>query len=78
MRNKREVPAHIKARVKTVGKKIAELRQAKHLTQEKLAYGIGIAKSYLGYIERGESNPSLETLLLVAEGLECELEEILK
>jgi transcriptional regulator with XRE-family HTH domain len=73
VRTKREVPSSIRAKIKEVGQRIATLRRSKNMTREKLAYGIGIAKSYLGYIERGESNPTLETLLLIAEGLECDV-----
>ncbi|MEK7298639.1 MAG: helix-turn-helix transcriptional regulator [Candidatus Margulisiibacteriota bacterium] len=74
MRNKREVPQSIRKKVTRVGARIAELRLAKGLTQEKLAYGVGIAKSYLGYIEKGKSNPTIETLYLIADGLDCDID----
>ncbi|MBT6143438.1 helix-turn-helix transcriptional regulator [bacterium] len=77
MRNKRDVPESIRDNIKTVGNNISKLRLSKNLTQEKLAYGIGIAKSYLGYIEQGKSNPTLETLYLIADGLECEVKDFL-
>lgn len=54
----------------------SKLRLEKGLTQEKLAYGVGIAKSYVGYIERGEANPTLETLFLIAEGLDCDIKTL--
>jgi len=77
MKNKREVPDIIRKNIANVGKRIAQLRLSKNLTQEKLAYGIGIAKSYLGYIERGVANPTLETLYLIADGLDCDIKDFL-
>lgn len=76
MRNKREVPSYIHENIKKVGRRISELRLKKGLTQEKLAYGVGIAKSYVGYIERGEANPTIETLFLIAEGLDCDVKSL--
>ena len=76
MRNKRDVSEHIKAKVQHVCETICKLRTDKGVTREKLAYGIGIAKSYLGYIERGQANPTLETLLLIAEGLDTSVSKL--
>jgi XRE family transcriptional regulator, regulator of sulfur utilization len=53
------------------------LRLAKKLSRKKLAYSIGMAKSYLGYIEKGQSNPTIETLYLIAGGLGCEVKDLL-
>jgi transcriptional regulator with XRE-family HTH domain len=78
MRVKRNVPKDITEKIKVLGRRIATLRQDKKMTQEKLAYGIGIAKSYVGYIERGEVNPTIETLLLLANGLDCSILDLLQ
>jgi transcriptional regulator with XRE-family HTH domain len=78
MRVKRDVPKEITEKINTVGHTIATLRQSKNMTQEKLAYGVGIAKSYIGYIEQGKANPTIETLLLLATGLDCSILDLLQ
>ena len=52
-----------------VGKKIAKVRKEKSQTQEKLALKSGLNRAYIGYIERGERNASLETLEKIAKAL---------
>jgi len=41
------------------GEKVRHLRKQKKLTQEELAFRIGVDRSYMGFIERGERNPTL-------------------
>jgi len=53
----------------TVGLNVRRLRKARGLTQEKLAEEAGLAMRYLGGIERGEENPSLEALVNLASAL---------
>jgi len=76
MRIKREVPGFIKDNIKKLGVKISKIRINKNFSQEKLAYRSGIAKSFLGYIERGMANPTVETLYLIADGLDISLNEL--
>lgn len=52
-----------------VGKKIRQYRKAANLTQEKLGEILSIDPSYVGRIERGEANITLETVIKVAEAL---------
>lgn len=52
-----------------VGKKIRQHRKAANLTQEKLGEVLSIDPSYLGKIERGEANTTLETILKISEAL---------
>lgn len=78
MRIKREVDLSIRLKIKQIGEKIVFLRKNKNLSCEKLAYSIGISKSFLGYIEKGLTNPTIETLYLIADGLDCEIEELFK
>jgi transcriptional regulator with XRE-family HTH domain len=51
------------------GQRIRELRDKQDLSQERLALNTGIARSYLGGIERGEKNPALDHIVKLAEGL---------
>lgn len=45
-----------------VGKRIRDLRKAKGWTQEQLAEAASLHYSYIGGVERGDRNISLETL----------------
>lgn len=52
-----------------LGKRIKEERLRLSLTQEKLAESINISTAYLGQIERGERNITLEKLISLANRL---------
>ncbi len=56
--------------LKLVGEKVRMVRKQRGLTQEELAEKAGLQNTYIGGIERGERNISLETLEKVAKGLE--------
>ncbi|MDD4527074.1 MAG: helix-turn-helix transcriptional regulator [Candidatus Margulisbacteria bacterium] len=78
MRIKREVDLSISLKIKKIGENITFLRKSKNMSCEKLAYSIGISKSFLGYVEKGLTNPTVETLYLIADGLDCEIVELFK
>ena len=52
-----------------VGKRIAELRAAAKLSQQKLAKLSGVSQTALSYIELNQKSPSVETLSLICAGL---------
>lgn len=52
-----------------IGKRIAELRKERGLSQIKLAQLTGIDSSNIGRIELGKYNPGLETLCKIADVL---------
>jgi len=54
---------------KTIAKNITRIRKEKGITQEALAYQAGLNRAYIGYIERGERKPTLETLEKIAKSL---------
>ena len=58
------------------GHRIRELRQAKGLSQEELAFKAGVHRTYLGGIERGERNPSLKNIVAIADALEIALSKL--
>lgn len=62
------VDVHI---IKYVGERIRGIRKRKEYTQEQLGEKVGLPQPYIGGIERGERNISLETLERILEALEC-------
>lgn len=54
---------------KLLGVRIREERLKLNLTQEKLAESVGISTAYLGQIERGERNVTLDKLIPLANRL---------
>ena len=61
-----------------VGARIAELRKRKGLSQEGFAFECNINRSAMGSIERGESNPTLGTLLTMASTLDISLHTLFR
>lgn len=59
------------------GKNVRRTRKAKGIAQERLALLTGIDRSYVGRIERGEVNITLEKAYIISATLECELSELL-
>ena len=57
---------------KALGIKIREQRKTCNLSQEALAHSCSIDRSYMGRIERGEVNITVEKLYVIAEVLECD------
>lgn len=55
--------------LRLVGSRVRTLRKVKGMTQEELAEKAGLQYSYIGGVERGERNISLETLEKIIEGL---------
>ena len=61
---------------KRLGAKIAYLRKTKRYSQEKLAEKSDIGLVYIGDIERGDANPTLDKLKALANALEVEVMEL--
>lgn len=59
-----------------VGARIRELRNQKGWTQEQLAEKAGFYYTYIGGIERGETNVSLLNLQKIATALQVEVNEL--
>lgn len=53
------------------GQNLRAVRKAQGVSQEHLAYAAGIDRSYVGKIERGEVNLTIEKLYLLAKTLGC-------
>lgn len=56
------------------GQLIRELRLEKQLSQEELAFRADVHRTYVGMIERGEKNISLENIAKFCKGLDVTME----
>ncbi len=52
-----------------IGENLAQLRRQKGFSLDRLAELSGVSKAMIGQIERGESNPTVNTLWKIAAGL---------
>ena len=59
--------------VKVLGDRIRKLRTKQALSQEDLANEADIPLSQIGRIERGETNPTISTLYVIATALQVDL-----
>lgn len=51
------------------GRRLREVRLAAEISQEEMAHRSGLDRSYVGQVERGERNLTLENIYRLAEGL---------
>ena len=58
------------------GERIRELRHKLNISQENLAEITGLHRTYIGGIERGERNPSLENIHKLSKALNVSLAEL--
>lgn len=61
---------------KALGKEIRTRRKQLYLTQERLAELTDISFAFVGHIERGTRKPSLETVIKIADALDCTIDEL--
>ncbi len=59
-----------------IGKRIRELRKEKGYSQESFAYEIGLDRTYMGSVERGERNIAALNLIRIAKTLKMELGDL--
>ena len=58
-----------------IGERIAQLRKAKKLSQQKFSYEAEIERSYLTHVEKGRKNISIETLIKITNALGISLKD---
>ena len=61
---------------KKFGAKLAYLRKSKKLSQMKLAEIVDMNFNYIGQIERGEANVTIQTMTILANALDVEMKEL--
>lgn len=59
-----------------IAKNIRKQRELLGVSQEKIALTAGLNRAYIGYIERGERKPSVETLEKIAKALKVKLYQL--
>jgi len=60
------------------GKQIRNLRRDRGWSQEDLADNSGVHRTYIGAIERGEQNVSIDNIIKLAKALGISLEQLFK
>ena len=60
-----------------IGRKLREVREKQHLTQSDVAEKADISTNHYAQIERGEANPSIETLESILKALNIKSSKIL-
>ncbi len=62
---------------KYFGERIRKRRKEIGLSQEDLGFECGLHRTYVGSIERGETNLSLENMVVLAISLRCEVKDFI-
>jgi transcriptional regulator with XRE-family HTH domain len=67
----------VKELQKILGKRIRELRKKEGFSQESFADHCGLHRTYMGGLERGEHNLTIQTALTIARGLNITVSRLL-
>jgi len=59
------------------GKRVYKRRKQLGFSQENLAFEANLHRNYVGSVERGERNISLDNIILLAKALECSPKELM-
>ncbi|MES2476444.1 MAG: helix-turn-helix transcriptional regulator [Verrucomicrobiota bacterium] len=61
-----------------IGRVVRRLREIKGLSQEDFAELTGHHRTYIGFLERGERSPNVETVNRIARALEMKASDLLR
>lgn len=67
-----------KKNLKNFGSRIQELRKKNNLTQSELAEKIGLSTNFIGMVERGERNTSVDKIFKLSRAFNLSLAEFFK
>ena len=62
-----------KKNLKTFGSRVQELRKKNNLTQSELAEKVGLSTNFIGMVERGERNTSVDKIFKLAKAFNISL-----
>lgn len=68
--------AEVKNRLSTFGAHMRAVRLAAGITQRELDRRSHVGYRFISELEQGKENPSLATLMRLADGLRCELADL--
>jgi transcriptional regulator with XRE-family HTH domain len=68
--------AEREALLRAFGERLKALREARVGTQEELAFAAKLHRTHISLLERGKREPSLTTLLILAETLEVPIQKL--
>lgn len=74
MKKDREAAKNVK---NLFGKQIRNRRLELGFSQEQFAFESGLHRNYIGSVERGERNISIENIYILAKALKCSPKELL-
>ena len=61
---------------KIIGQRVRNYRNQSNLSQEKLAEAAGLHPTYIGQIERGEKNVTIESIVKISDALNLPLSKL--
>ncbi|MFC1890867.1 helix-turn-helix domain-containing protein [Thermodesulfobacteriota bacterium] len=61
-----------------IGENIRALRKRRNISQEVLAFKAGLHRTYIGSVERGERNISIDAIEKISIALNISIEELTK
>jgi transcriptional regulator with XRE-family HTH domain len=64
--------------LKKLGNRIAGIRKAKGMSQEKLAEAVEVHRTYIGFVEQGKRNPSIDKVHRISNSVGLSLSDLLK
>jgi len=62
--------------LKQFGKRVAEVRRERNLTQEELADLVNVHRTYIGFIEQGKRNAVVANVYKISKALNISLKDL--